>query len=121
MQIHHNALLAAKASEAASNQGKFWEMHDILYDKQKEWEGTLNARDFFLTYATTLGLDTVQFLKDLDDPAIESKILAEYKEGVNLGVNSTPTFFINGKKLDENPRSVEEFNTVIQAAANNQI
>ena len=71
-QIHRNALLAAKASEAASQQGKFWEMHDILYDKQEEWSQALNARDFFLTYATTLGLDTKKFTTDLDSKVILS-------------------------------------------------
>lgn len=116
-QIHQNALLAAKASEAASNQGRFWEMHDILYDKQSEWSGALNARDIFLGYATQLGLDLNQFTSDLNSSAIQSKILAEYKEGVNLGVQGTPTFFLNGKMI-ENPGSVEAFNKLIKDAAN---
>ena len=114
-QIHRNALLAAKASEAASQQGKFWEMHDILYDKQEEWSQALNARDFFLTYATTLGLDTKKFTTDLDSQVIEDKILAEYKEGTKLGVQGTPTFFLNGKKL-ENVGSLAAFNKVIKDA-----
>ena len=115
-QIHQNALLAAKASEAASLQGKFWEMHDIIYDKQKEWSGGLNARDFFLTYATTIGLDTKKFTEDLNNEAIEKKILAEFKEGVELDVQGTPTFFVNGKKIDS-PQNVEAFNKVIREAA----
>jgi protein-disulfide isomerase len=115
-QIHPNALLAAKASEAASIQGKFWEMHDIMYDNQKTWEGSLNARDYFMDYAKTLGLDTTKFASDLNSPAVEEKIVAEYKEGVNLGVQGTPTFFVNGNKI-ENPQSVEAFNAIIRAAA----
>lgn len=115
-QIHQNALLAAKASEAASLQGKFWEMHDILYDKQTDWSGTLSARDAFISYAKTIGLDVPKFTQDLNSQAIEDKIIAEYKEGVNLGVQGTPTFFLNGKKL-ENPSSPEEFNKLIQDAA----
>lgn len=115
-QIHSNALLAAKATEAASLQGKFWEMHDILYDKQKEWSGGLNARDFIMGYATTLGLDTAKFAADLNNKEIEDKIVAEYKEGAALGVQGTPTFFINGKKID-NPQSVEAFNQIIKNAA----
>ena len=85
-QMHKNALLAAKASEAAALQGKFWEMHDILYDKQEEWGEALNARDFILTYANTINLDVKKFTTDLDKKEIEDKILAEYKEGVSLGV-----------------------------------
>lgn len=115
-QIHQNALLAAKASEAASNQGKFWEMHDMLYDNQKTWEGSLNARDIFTGYATSLGLNAKQFTTDLNSQAIEDKILAEYKEGVNLGVQGTPTFFVNGNKID-NPQSLEAFNAIIKSAS----
>jgi protein-disulfide isomerase len=116
MQLHRNALLAAKASEAASLQGKFWEMHDIIYDKQEEWSGSLNARDFFVGYATTLGLDTKKFSVDLESKAIEDKILAEFKEGVKLGVQGTPTFFLNGKKL-ENVGDLASFNKAVKAAA----
>jgi len=115
-QIHPNALLAAKASEAAANQGKFWEMHDIMYDKQTEWAGTLSARDIFIGYATTLGLDVEKFKVDMASEAVEDKIVAEYKEGTNLGVQGTPTFFVNGKKIS-NPASIEEFNKIIKDAA----
>jgi protein-disulfide isomerase len=115
-QIHKNALIAAKASEAAGIQGKFWEMHDILYEKQAEWSEGINARDFILIYATTIGLDTKKFTEDLNNKSIEDKILAEYKEGVKLGVQGTPTFFLNGKKI-ANPGTLEEFNKLIQDAA----
>jgi formate-nitrite transporter family protein len=114
-QLHRNALLAAKASEAAAIQGKFWEMHDIIYDKQAEWSETLNARDFFFAYATTLGLDTKKFLVDLDSKNVETKIMAEYKEGEKLGVQGTPTFFLNGKKL-EGVGSLELFNKAVKSA-----
>lgn len=115
--MHKNALLAAKASEAAALQGKFWEMHDKLYDKQEEWGEALNARDFIMTYATTIKLDTKKFAADLENKAIEEKILAELKEGVKLGVEGTPTFFINGKKVESNPRNLADFNKLIKDAA----
>ncbi len=115
-QIHQNALLAAKASEAAGLQGKFWEMHDILYDKQPEWSGALNARDAFIAYATILKLDTKKFEADLNSASVEAKIMAEYQEGAKLGVMGTPTFFVNGKMIS-NPQSVEEFDKVIKSAA----
>lgn len=115
-QIHQNALLAAKASEAAGLQGRFWEMHDMMYDKQGEWSGNLNARDIFIGYATALGLDVAKFTEDLNNDSIQEKILAEYKEGSALGVRGTPTFFINGKMI-ENPGSLEAFNQLIKDAA----
>lgn len=115
-QIHQNALLAAKAAEAAGLQGKFWEMHDMLFDKQKDWSLGLNAHDFIINYATTLGLDIAKFSTDLNSSVIEKKILAEYQEGVKLGINGTPSFFVNGKKI-QNPQSPEEFNKLIQEAA----
>ena len=116
-QIHKNALLAAKASEAAGVQGKFWEMHDILYDKQEEWGEALNAREFIMMYATTLKLDAKKFATDLESKTLEDKILAEYKEGISLGIQGTPTFFLNGKKLESNPRNLAEFNAAIKDAA----
>lgn len=118
-QIHPNALLAAKASEASGAQGKFWEMHDMMYDKQGEWSSNPNARDIFAGYAAALGLDVAKWNEDLTSEAVEKKILAEYKEGNTLGVRGTPTFFVNGKMI-QNPGSVEEFNQIIRDAANAQ-
>lgn len=115
-QIHPNALLAAKASEAAGLQGKFWEMHDMLYDRQKDWSGSLGARSAFISYAGELGLDVAKFTEDLNNESIENKIIAEYREGASLGVQGTPTFFVNGKKI-ENPGSLDAFNKVIRDAA----
>lgn len=114
--IHQNALLAAKASEAAALQGKFWEMHDMLYDKQKEWSAAPNAFDLFVSYAQAIGIDTAKFGTDINNPSIEAKILAELQEGSRLGVQGTPTFFINGKKI-ENPESPEAFDKLIKDAA----
>ncbi len=116
VQIHQNALLGAKASEAAGLQGKFWEMHDMLYDKQAEWSTGINARDIIMNYASILKLDTKKFADDLNSKAIEEKILAELKEGTALDVQGTPTFFLNGKKID-NPSSLEAFDKLIREAA----
>lgn len=116
VQIHQNALLGAKASEAAGLQGKFWEMHDMLYDKQPEWSTGINARDIIMNYASVLKLDTKKFADDLNSKAIEEKILAELKEGTALDVQGTPTFFLNGKKID-NPSSLEAFDKLIREAA----
>lgn len=115
-QMHQNALIGAKAAEAAGLQGKFWEMHDMLYDKQKDWSEGLNARDIIMGYASTLKLDMKKFEADLNSKAVEEKILGELKEGTRLGVQGTPTFFLNGKKL-ENPQSLEAFDKIIREAA----
>jgi protein-disulfide isomerase len=116
IQIHPNALLGAKAAEAAGVQGKFWEMHDMLYDKQAEWSTGLNARDLIMTYAADLKLDTKKFAEDLTSKAVEDKVFAEAKEGTALGVQGTPTFFLNGKKIT-NPSSLEAFDKLILEAA----
>lgn len=115
-QIHQNALLAAKYSEAASIQGKFWEMHDVLYKNQSEWSGSPTAKVLFEGYAKTLGLDVVKLSSDAQLKDIESKILAQYREGIKLGIQGTPTFFLNGKKLDPAPRTPEDFKAAFQKA-----
>lgn len=115
-QIHQNALLGSKAAEAAGAQGKFWEMHDVLFAKQLEWSSALNARDYMMGYAQEIGLDAKKFAADLNNKSIEDRILAEYREGIRLGVQGTPTFFLNGKKI-QNPSSPEEFSALIRKAA----
>ena len=114
-QIHPNALLAAKYAEAAGMQGKFWEFHDMLYDKQKEWANSLNAKTMFETYGAELGLNVSKLTSDSQNKTLEEKILAEYREGVKLGVQGTPTFFVNGRKI-ENPRSLEAFEKILMDA-----
>lgn len=111
-QIHRNALLSAQATEAAGVQGKFWEMHDIIFETQTDWSEKNNAKEIFTAYADTLGLNKEQFLSDLDSKVIKEKIAENYKGGAKLGVNGTPTFFVNGNKI-QNPRSAEEFEALI--------
>lgn len=120
--IHKNALTAARAAESAGKQGKFWEMHDLLFAKQDEWEGLNDPSDMFTSYTKMLKLNIDTFKKDLDDKEIANKISADEAEGTDLGVNSTPTFFLNNvqnitsyKKID-NPARLEEFKKIIQEA-----
>ena len=115
-QIHRNAMQASLAAEAAGMQDKFWEMHDLLFDRQGQWS-TLSASTFLETltaYATELGLDTVQFESDMESTESKNKIAADTKSGNQLGVNGTPTFFLNGKKL-QNPASTQAFIDLIEA------
>lgn len=111
-QVHKNALTAAKIAEVASIQGKFWEMHDAIYAHQKDWSDSLNAKEILMGYAKEIGLDTVKMNVDLANPTIEEKIFAQAKEGTKIGVQGTPTFFVNGMKI-ENPQSLEAFEQII--------
>jgi protein-disulfide isomerase len=98
--IHQNAMLGAIATEAASKQGKFWEMKKVLYEKQAEWSTALDSKQKVMSYASTLGLDVKKFEADLIDPALEELVLNSLKEATRLGLNSTPSFIINGVRVD---------------------
>jgi protein-disulfide isomerase len=96
---HKNAILAAKAAEAAGEQGKFWEMYDVLYEGQAAWSETTNSPAIFTSYATSLNLNIAEFTKSIHSTKFDDAIQADYADGLRVGVNSTPTFFLNGKKL----------------------
>lgn len=103
MQIHPHARLAAQASEAAHAQGAFWGMYDLLFQHQKEWSKEADPEDTFIGYARQLGLNTDQFRDDLDSSVTRDKIAADMRSGDRAQVNSTPTFFLNGKPLTISP------------------
>lgn len=97
---HQNSMNAAMAAEAAGAQNKFWEMHDVLYEHQNEWSDTSNPENIFLTYAKSLKLDTNKFKSDLNNPNLRAKINDQLNSGNVAGVDATPTFYLNGVKLD---------------------
>lgn len=111
--IHAYADLAARAAEAAGKQGKFFEMHDELFDNQSSWS-TSQPRETIVGYAEELGLDVVQFEIDLESDEVKDKVRADRASGQRARVNSTPTFFLNGEKITDNPRSYEEFAELIR-------
>lgn len=113
--LHPNAPLAAQAAEAAGLQGKYWEMHDLLFTKQSEWSASATARDIFAEYAESLGLNVDQFKKDIDSDAVKNRIAADIADGNALGINATPTFFLNNRKL-ENPAGLPDFEALIKQA-----
>lgn len=112
--IHKNAEISAWAGESAKLQGKFNEMEDILFTKQDEWANA-DALPLFTNYAVSLGLNKDKFLKDIDSAPVHDKVDADYAEGISLGIDGTPTFFLNGKKIT-NPNSYDEFKQLIQQA-----
>ena len=93
---HPHAEHAAEAAEAAAAQGRFWEMHDTLYENQQQ----LEDRDL-LGYAEALGLDSSQFDRELRGHTFKARVRADFMSGVRSGVNGTPTFFINGVRFDD--------------------
>lgn len=115
-RIHPNAQSAAWASEAANQQGKFWEMHDRLFENQSAWSDSSSTLDVFAGYASELGLDEAKFRSDYADGAVRQKVSDDIQSGNAAGVSATPSFFLNGTKIN-NPRSVEEFVTLIDDAA----
>ena len=112
---HKNAKLAATVAEAAGKQGKFWEMHDLIFQNQSDWSEEKNAAVLFAKYAQDIGLDLARFQTDIASDDIKAKIENDYKSGVKAGVDSTPSFFLNGKKI-ANPRNYDEFKNYIGQA-----
>jgi len=101
IQIHKNAMLASQSVEAAGLQGKFWEMHDLVFTNQKDWAEALDAKIKLENYATELGLDLDKFKLERDSEGVKNKISNSYKEGVKIGLNHTPTIFLNGVEVKE--------------------
>ncbi len=93
--MHQYALHAAYAAEAAGKQGRFWEMHDLLFENQEN----LEDKDLRL-YAERLSLDMNKFAKDMDSDEVAKKVQEDIMGGIKSGVNGTPTFFINGVRFD---------------------
>jgi len=100
--IHANAKTAAATAEAAGLQGKYWEMHDKIYEGQKQWSdlGINERAEFFTNYARELGLDINKFTTDMASKSVSTKISYDYAIGTKVGVEGTPSFYLNGKKLD---------------------
>jgi protein-disulfide isomerase len=97
MKIHKNALAAAHAAEAARNQNKFWEMHDLLYRNQKDWAELADPRPVFESYAKQLTLNLEAFDRDLESNIIDQKISADIQRGSAQGVTGTPTVFLDSQ------------------------
>ena len=116
---HTNSVLAAKAAEAAGEQGKYWEMYNKLFETQGQWgEKKEPQTQAFLRYAQELGLDLEAFRTSLASNAYVGKINRDKQDGIDAGVNATPTFFINGKK-EVGALTYEAFEKRIEAELGN--
>ena len=113
---HANAHLAAQASEAAAAQGHFWEMYRLLFENHADWTELSDPRAVFDGYAAKIGLNMPAFKTALDATSTISVVDADLAEGVGLGIDSTPTFFVNGTAIT-NPQSYEAFKALVEKAA----
>ena len=113
---HKNSMTSALAAEAAGKQGKYWEMHDKLFENQRSWgESRSSKADEFEKYAEDLGLDMAKYKRDVESKDLKNRIERDRSSGFRLGIQGTPTFFLNGEKI-KNPRGHEEFKVVLQQA-----
>jgi protein-disulfide isomerase len=108
-QMHPHAEHAAETAEAAAAQGKFWEMHDYLYEHQRALDDNHLA-----DYAARIGLDTDRFIREMEAQAYTERVKEDFMSGVRSGVNGTPTFFINGARHDGS----FDFRTLLHAIQN---
>jgi len=106
-EAHPYALLAADAAEAAALQGKFWEMHDLIYEQQRFLEP-----DIIFVWAKKIGLDLKKFTNDMKQDGIAKRIREDRKSGIASGVNGTPNFYINGVRYDGSPDFDSMFETL---------
>jgi len=110
MPLHNNSEAASRAAEAAAAQGKFEEMYGRLFETQAQWGEKDNSQeDVFFGYAEDLGLDMEEFRAVYDDPATLEKIERDQADGEALGVSGTPSFFLDGEKLE-----VQSFEELVQ-------
>lgn len=99
-QLHKNAKAGAEAAEAAGAQGKYYEMNSLLYQNQKTWSESANPISFFMTYAQSLGLDANRLKSEVEAAKYNQKIQRDLDDTNALGLNSTPSFYVNGAPVE---------------------
>jgi protein-disulfide isomerase len=113
---HQHAREAAFASEAAGLQGRFWEMHDLLYREQSVWSKAPDVRLLFNSYAGILGLNIDRFKKDMETDKVKARVTFDQQQGTALGVKNTPTILLNNRALNPSDLNPANLRTVIDAA-----
>lgn len=112
---HEHALAAARAAEAAGLQGKFWQMHDLLYTNQDSWKKAFDVRPIFEEYATRTGLNLDRYRQDLTSETVQYRIFLDGKRARSLGVKGTPTVFMNGREVPFESLAPEKLRLLIGA------
>jgi protein-disulfide isomerase len=116
LPIHEHAIGAARATEAAGLQNRFWEMHDLLFEHQREWSDSADARGLFSSYARSAGLDVERFIRDMDGPEVSARILADQTRAESVNITGTPTLFLNGREIPAESMTAEKMRASINAA-----
>jgi protein-disulfide isomerase len=111
-QIHPHARSSAQAAVAAGIQGKFYEFHDVLFEKQSEWSKAPNPQKIFEDYARELNLDVAKFNSDSNSQSVKDKVQSDYISGLEANVQGTPSFYLNGNKISF--RSEQELQDIIK-------
>lgn len=114
VQIHQNAMLAARAGRCANEQNRFWPLHDILFAQQGRWSTERNATDLFIEFAEQAGVERGAFSTCLRSDKYQKEVSESYQLGNTLGVGGTPTLFINGKKVEDTPRTRADWDALIR-------
>ena len=114
-QTHPHAIPAARAAEAAGMQGKFWQMHDMIFENQSAWHKAFDARPTFEGYAVKLGLDMEKFRRDVTSTAVDQRIALDGRRANAMGVTGTPTVFMNGREIPFESLPPERLRPLIQA------
>jgi protein-disulfide isomerase len=114
---HPNSHIAAQAAYAALKQGKFFEMADLLFNKQQDWADLQDPTSVFIDYAKSLKLDAVKFKTEMNSDEAKNYVNASEQEALSEGINATPTFILNGNKIT-NPQSLDDFKKLIDNELN---
>src|SRR5947209_9695513 len=116
LPIHAHAKEAAYAAEAAARQGRFWQMHDLLYREQAVWSKSSDARALFNAYAGMLQLELDRFKKDMDSSEVEQRVQLDVGHGAAIGVKTTPTIFLNNEVVPSKQINPDELPGMVEAA-----
>ena len=116
LAMHQHSHDATLAAEAAGLQGRFWEMHDMLFREQAVWSSASDAGTLFDSYAETLGLDLNQFRKDLKSDKVRQRIEFDQARAKSLGVQTAPSLFVDKREMGPNDRNPESVRRLIDEA-----
>jgi protein-disulfide isomerase len=116
LPMHAHAREAACAAEAAGLQGRFWQMHDLLFKEQAIWSNAGDARALFSAYAGMLQLNLDQFKRDMDSEPVLRQIETDQQRGATIGVKTTPTVFLNNQAVPPDKLMPENFTAAVEAA-----